>query len=273
MLRKIFNAIPKVLQEQIKLLYYNSVSRDFRFAIINGLYRTQMEDSFSVLTGSPLYFIVEDVKRYEKYYKVSDEDIVLDAGANEGILSLIYSKKVGPKGKVYAFEPDQMNLKTLKQNLALNTNIENIELQWKGLWNKRDQILFYESGTVGASVFANVQNADRKQIEVISIDEFVRAQNISRLDFIKIDVEGAEVEVISGAVETLRSLEPNLAIATYHYVNEEQTYKKVEAKLQQLSYPFRTEFFRDGEIITYAGPVLSAMPDRPMWLESNLWKM
>jgi hypothetical protein len=70
------------------------------------------------------------------------------------------------------------------------------------------------------------------------------------------DIEGAEIEALDGCVETIRTLQPNFAIASYHVVNEEKTYIKVEAFFRQMKYPFKTVSFRGSEIITFAGPNL-----------------
>lgn len=255
--RRIFKLIPKGIQERIKLLYYNYKIKDFSFSKENGKYRTTAGNSWSILTGSPLYFIVKDVKRYERFYSINPADVVIDAGANEGILTLIYSQKVKKSGKVFAFEPDKKNINAFNNNLSFNNNINNIYLQEKGLWDKVGLIDFYEAGTVGSSIFYESVDAEKKEIEVISIDEFVSRKNIQKLDFIKMDIEGAEIEALRGAVLTINILKPNFAIASYHVVNEDYTYKMLENFFRELNYPFRTEFYSDGEIITYAGPQLS----------------
>lgn len=253
MIRKIFRMIPEGIQERIKLLYYNVRIEGFSFSKENGKYKTRANKGWSILSLSPLYFIVKDVKRYEKYYSISPGDIVIDAGANEGILTLIYSKKVQRAGNVYAFEPDSKNLNTFKRNIELNRETGNIYLQEKGLWSNNSFIEFYETGTVGASVFYEGKNSVKKRIEVTSIDEFIRQNDIQKLDFIKMDIEGAEIEALKGAVETLKFLKPNFAIASYHLIDKEYTYLKLEAFFKELDYPFKTVFFEDGEIITYAG--------------------
>ena len=253
MIRKIFSLIPEEIQERIKLLYYNAKVKDFSFSKEKENYRTTADSGWSILSLSPLYFIVKDVKRYERHYAVLPGDVVIDAGANEGILTLIYSKRVKGTGKVYAFEPDGKNLSTFKRNIALNRETENIHLQQKGLWSKNNFIGFYEAGTVGSSIFYEGKNSVKKKIEVTSIDEFVRKNDIQKLDFIKMDIEGAEIEAVRGARETIKNLKPSFAIASYHLVSGEYTYKKIEEFFAEVEYPYHTIFYNDGEIITYAG--------------------
>lgn len=257
MIRKIYNQIPLKLQKWLKLKYYNFKIKEFSFSLEKNIYCTTDHKSWKIFTITPLYFIVKDVTRYEKYYKVSKGDFVIDAGANEGILTLIYSQKVSSSGKVFAFEPDKINIQTFKENLSLNNNTTNISLVEKGLWDKSGSIEFYEAGTVGSSVFYRNENSVKKNISSISIDDFVDSENINKLDFIKMDIEGAEIEVLKGARITIKSFKPHFAIASYHIVENEVTYKKVEEFFTEMNYPFKTIFYEDGEIITYAGPTIN----------------
>tara|TARA_R100000935_G_C2840959_1_gene170950 strand:+ start:4574 stop:5353 length:780 start_codon:yes stop_codon:yes gene_type:complete len=259
MVRKLYNLIPELLQEWLKLKYYNFRIKGFSFYLDKDIYCSTDNKSWRIFTNTPLYFIVKDVNRYEKLYKVSKGDWVIDAGANEGILTLIYSKKVSSSGKVYAFEPDKINIKLFYNNLSLNENTSNIKLLEKCLWNKTDTIDFYESGTVGSSVFCQDEKSAKKIILAISIDDFVASEKINKLDFIKMDIEGAEIKALEGARNTILSLKPHLTIASYHIVENEVTYKKVEEFFTEMNYPYKTIFYEDGEIITYAGSTLKGI--------------
>ena len=257
MIRNMFNLLPENLKERIKLLYYNSKVKDYTFSAEKGIYKTQTEN-WDVRTRSPLYFVVRDINRYEQYYKVSQGDIVIDAGANEGILTLVYSKKAGSAGKVFAFEPDEKNVRNLQRNLELNENPQNVHLEQKGLWSRSDIKDFYESGSVGSSFFYEEPQAVKRSIPVVSIDEFVKDQNLSKVDFIKMDIEGAEIEALLGARNTLLSMKPNMAIASYHIIDGEPTHRKLEKFLEEIGSPYKSIFHKDGEIVTYVGP---AVPD------------
>ena len=70
------------------------------------------------------------------------------------------------------------------------------------------------------------------------------------------DIEGAEIEALEGCIQTIKNLEPNFAIASYHIVNNEQTFIKVEKFFASINYPYKTVTFRGNEIITFAGPSL-----------------
>ena len=71
------------------------------------------------------------------------------------------------------------------------------------------------------------------------------------------DIEGAEIEALDGCLQTIRDFSPNFAIASYHVVNGEQTYIKVEEFFKNINYPCKTIRFRKNEIITFAGASIS----------------
>lgn len=251
--RFFYKLLPKSFIEFVKLKYYNLKSRKYVFSKLLDNYHTTEVGKWGAITKRPLYFLVNDIEKYEKYYKIEKDNVVFDAGANEGALSIIYSQKVGAGGKVYSFEPDSINIKLLQGNLNLNAGIENIKVVKKGLWNKSEILEFFEAGNVGSSLFYEDKESKKVTIQGISIDDFVEHKKLKKLDFIKMDIEGAEIKALEGAVQTIEKLRPNFAIASYHMVDKKLTYFAVEHFFKQLNYPFKTEFFNDGEIIVYAG--------------------
>ena len=251
---KDFNSSKKAIRERLKVIYYNLKHRDYKFRLENEYYYTRGQN-WSIKTFTPLYFTTKDIDRYERFYQVKPNDVIIDAGAFHGILSLVYSKKA-LGGKVYSFEPDYLNLKRLKKNLSLNDNPKNIHVIEKALWYEESLIKFYQDGSVASSTFYKAENAIEKKIEALSLDVFVHMFKISELNFIKMDVEGAELSILKGAKEILSRFKPNLSIASYHVVDGALTYKSVEEFFQHIDFPYKTIFYTDGEIITYAGPAV-----------------
>ncbi len=247
------------LKEQIKLVYY-SINRPaytyYKLAKGNGG-KTGFKTTFkevSMFTNEALYFIVPDFNYYQHFYKVKANDVVVDAGANCGHLSIFFSKLVGKDGIVYAFEPDKFNIERIWKNRQLNQDLsDNIKIEELLLWNENKLVDFYEAGTVGSSAVC-IPDADKcVKKEAIRIDDWVVKKNIKKLDFIKMDIEGAEIEALDGCVQTIENLKPNFAIASYHIVDGEATYIKVEEFFKKMNYPYKTVRFRKNEIITFAG--------------------
>ncbi len=248
-------------KEKIKIYYYNLLTpSDFNFGATfentKIIYKTNIQD-ISLITNESLYLMINDFSYYQHFYKVKPGDIVIDAGANCGYLSIFFSKLVGGTGRIFAFEPDKFNIDRMEKNIDLNKDLtDNITIEDLLLWDKNELIDFYEAGTEGSSAVWMPDKEHCVKKQAITIDSWVKKNNLEKLDFIKMDIEGAEIEALDGAVETIKKYRPNFTIASYHIVNGEQTFIKVEAFFRKMNYPFKTIKFKDNEIITFAGPNL-----------------
>lgn len=173
---------------------------------------------------------------YIKRRDIKEGDYVLDLGAYHGAFSIYADKKVGKFGKVFAFEPEENNIKILKENLKLNKCKHVIPIQ-KGIWSRNAKLHFSGTGP-GACI----NKTGEKIVKVTSIDSELKKRKIpfEKISFIKIDVEGAEIEALKGMKELLKKGKPFLAIASYHIVDGKKSYKKVEKILKDLGYNVKT---------------------------------
>ncbi len=257
--RLVSGLLPNSLfKERIKCYWYNLFSSsDVFFQTLNGYYKTTIK-GIEVLSHNPLYKIVSDFNQYQYFYKLKKGDHVIDAGANVGNLTSYFSKLVENKGKVFAFEPDSFNLKVLQKNLELNSALGNVLFFDFLLWNNDRKVEFYEAGNVASSAHWIPDKEKLVYKQAITIDSWVEKYNISKIDFIKMDIEGAEIEALEGCIETIKKYQPNFAIASYHIVNEKPTYLFVEEFFYKLNYPFKTVKFNKTEIITFAGSSINS---------------
>ena len=257
--RKLSIFLPSGLaKEYIKYVYYVLASRTgAQFSIVRRdhriVYKTTHQN-VSLLSHQALYIVSDDFNFYQHFYHIKSGDIIMDAGANVGILTMYFSKKAGPSGFVHAFEPDNINIAEMKRNFLLNPDMPaNTRIYDQLLWNENTTLEFEEAGTPGSSaVWIN----DRSKVarkEAVSIDSWAATNHITRLDFIKMDIEGAEIQALDGARETISKFHPRFAIASYHVVNGERTYIKVEEFFRSIDYAYKTINFNGGEIITFAG--------------------
>lgn len=138
--------------------------------------------------------------------RVKAGDVVIDAGSWIGDFAAYASAKGA--GKVYAFEPFDDNYDVLTKTASLNKNIVPVK---KALSSSSGRV-----NMTGKSGTANVHEDKDGHTEMTSIDEFVRENNLGRVDFIKADIEGLERNMLEGAQETLRRFAPKLALCTYH---------------------------------------------------------
>jgi len=164
------------------------------------------------------YFEPEDVSVFRKF--IQPGGILLDVGANIGQYSLLASKLAGKTGKIYAFEPGQNIQPRLKKNIDLN-GFENIEVVPCAVAATSGEMKFYPANEVGnqgvgslmpAQEFrSNIRSTEGVDVDVISLDDFCEGRGIQHVDFLKIDVEGYDLEVLKGA-EKLMKNNPDLVI-------------------------------------------------------------
>lgn len=137
--------------------------------------------------------------------------IVFDVGANVGYYSLLLAK-LAPQGEVHAFEPHPLARKILEVNLLLN-NLENLKVNPVALAEKEGRSDFCLTKDTGFSSFREIGRVEflkKIQVPCLTLDQYVQSQGIKKIDFIKIDVEGAEGLVLNGAKKTLDELRPPL---------------------------------------------------------------
>lgn len=131
---------------------------------------------------------------------VKEGDIVVDAGANIGYYTVLLSKIVGNKGKVYAFEPGDNCFNLLKKNCGEN-KCYNVVLINKALSNKEGKIKFYMNNTDKAS--SSIIKEDDKNIETVVKSTTLDKEVTEKIDFMKMDIEGAELQALQGATASL----------------------------------------------------------------------
>jgi FkbM family methyltransferase len=140
--------------------------------------------------------------------------IVFDIGANVGELSLLFSKFVGRNGQVHAFEPSKAEFEKLDTICRLASRSQVI-LNNKAVAEAKGTVKLYvyepEHSTLNSlanrpleKYGINIKPNHVEEIEATTIDEYCREKNISKIDLLKIDVEGAEYQVLRGAEKMLR---------------------------------------------------------------------
>jgi FkbM family methyltransferase len=132
----------------------------------------------------------------EEVYKTkfqSDKPVIIDCGANIG-LSIIYFKRHYPDAEIIAFEPDKKLFQLLTYNVA-SFGFDQVKLSNKGLWNNDTTIYFSAEGELGGSISDENENDNRSNLEKIDVVSLIPFLN-RKIDFLKIDIEGAEYIVL-----------------------------------------------------------------------------
>lgn len=157
---------------------------------------------------------------------INEGDTVIELGAHIGYISLYFSKLAGASGKLYVFEPGANNLPYTRANLG-NSNVKNIELVEKAVSDQNGTATFYLENITGQSnslvkdyrVTNKIQSKsyldlqkNAVEVETIRLDDFVQQRNINKVDFVKIDIEGAEYMALKGMTRILDVLHPTMMI-------------------------------------------------------------
>ncbi len=141
---------------------------------------------------------------------VKTDDIVFDVGANIGYFTLLMSKLVGPGGQVHAFEPTQYGFDRMCKNLTVNPSLpKNTRMRNMGLLSKP---VVREEALEARFSLRVPAHAKDELITFTTVDEYRASEGLDRIDFMKIDVDGHDVEVIRGSEKTLRELKPRLMV-------------------------------------------------------------
>ena len=167
---------------------------------------------YFISNGIVTDFILQQYN-YEDIVKVEKDDIVIDCGGCWGDTALYFASLGAREVYVYEFIPSNINI--LKQNLDLNPQyIDTIRLVDNPVWSTSDEKLSYYDN--GPSSIVDSFDRFESKIETLSIDDLVRNRNLDKVDFIKMDIEGAEISALEGAKNTIEKYKPKLAISAYH---------------------------------------------------------
>lgn len=196
--------------------------------------------------------------KYDIVCKVERGDFVIDGGGCFGDTALYFSYESGDEGKVFSFEFIKENIDIFNKNVSLNPNFrKNINLVQYPLWSAPGKNLYVINDGPASKVLLDKPDGDVpiEIIKTISIDEFVKVNNIKKIDFIKLDIEGAEPEALCGAEWVIRKFRPKLAICLYHDIQHFSTIPSFIDGLN-LNYDFYLDHFTPhfGETVLFANP-------------------
>jgi FkbM family methyltransferase len=151
---------------------------------------------------------------YNKCYKPKPGDTIFDVGAHIGIYTLRAHNYIGSSGYVYAFEPDPENFSLLQKNVAIN-NLENVKTLNYALSDHQGKLMFFKDPKNTGMCSATLKKGKSTFVaKTITLDFFMREYNIREVNFLKIDVEGHEYEVLNGGKSFLKVCK-NVAIETH----------------------------------------------------------
>lgn len=139
-------------------------------------------------------FEIETVALFKKIIKPGMN--IIDIGAHVGYYTTYFSKLVGPEGVVYAFEPDSNNFELLKLN---SRKYKNVKLYNLAVADQTGAIDFYKvKENTGCHSIVPTDNSVKISVPAVTLDRFIAENNLTRIDIIKIDIEGGESRAFIG---------------------------------------------------------------------------
>lgn len=224
------------------------------------LFKTPYRD-FYAPRGTDVGFVLSEqlLRVYgDGPYRVRRGDVVLDCGANMG--TFVHEALDAGAKLVVAVEPSPGNVESMKRTFAREIADGRVIIYPKGVWNKDDTLELNVFGNSALDSFvmntrseAAGEKPTKVRLPLTTIDKLVAELGLEKVDYIKMDIEGAERQAIAGGAETIRKFRPRMSIATE---NLDDDYRAVPAAVRAI----RTDYKQTCVLCRDLG-FLSARPD------------
>lgn len=246
-LKEIFKVLPFRLQVRVArnrpgwAFHVDRKPRQIQINYYLGKYRFHVDTSVDLerrlLSGTYEPYSMAMIRRF-----VRPGQTAIDIGANVGAIAFALADAVGEKGTVHAFEPGPPFARRFQANLSANPSLAGrIRLHEVGLSNVPGKLSWQASSvyTGTASMYSGVHDSNQPTLElpVERLDDYVSKHSIGAPQFIKIDVDGLELEILEGARELLERHRPVLYVETTMWNDEmRETARKIDLFLTGLGY-------------------------------------
>ena len=172
-------------------------------------------------------------------FRVQPGDVIIDAGGFVGDTAVLFHDKAGGQCEVHSFEILQENLDLFVANAEMNGIGDKVVLNKLALADTTGDTVCVQAGALqgGTAVSASACGEDR--VQTIRLDDYVARSQLSRVDFIKMDIEGAEIPALRGALDTIRHFRPKLALCLYHKPDDVVT---IPAFIESTGVPYDFRF-------------------------------
>jgi FkbM family methyltransferase len=237
-------------REFVSLLFkYGNSPRHKLTKVSFGKYNLAVPDAMSFLWQHKEIFADE----FYYFETTNPEPVIFDCGANVG-MSVLYFKRMFPNARILAFEAEPAIAALLRQNLAQNS-ITKVEIIDKAVWTDNAGIWFGSESADSSSIYSN---AEKKKVASVRLKDYLLKEK--HIDFLKIDIEGAEKEVLNDCKDSLQNVQ-NLFVEFHSYINNPQDLAAVIGVFEQNGFryyidtnqhrtrPFTNHRYRGNEIM------------------------
>lgn len=170
-------------------------------------------------------------------------EVVLDLGAYCGTQTVDFSTSVGKNGKVIAFEPDETSFSSLKKNITL-AKYQNIKCHKMAVYSHDGVIKFETTGGMASSVvpenekvdeFDKINSSVQDEVKCITLDSIALMHNLQRCDFVKMDIEGSELNVLKSSISFIKKYSPSFIIEP-HKINGKMNTEEIIRFFEEINF-------------------------------------
>lgn len=191
------------------------VKRDYLGYMVNFYFHASMKvASKAEKSGIENTILRNSIDLVKRLKTKENNAVVLDVGANFGYLSLVWAKSIAQNGKVLSFEPNLNVYNSFRNSIRANSLESSIELNNLAVGKKDGTIELFLSSTTSNTLQTNTQDNGSTQIEMVSLDSFLKRNGIDRCDLVKIDVDGIELDILMGATHLMERCNPIFIVET-----------------------------------------------------------
>lgn len=190
-----------------------------------------------IVDGPTFYSGYKEIFQKKIYEFVSEKEnpLIIDCGSNIG-LSIIFFKMLYPSSKVIAFEPDPVIFQALKENIGA-FKFQDIQLNNKAVWVKEGETDFSLEGGYSGRILKG--DEEGRKIPVPTVDLSVILEK-NEVDFLKLDIEGAEYEVLLKCEHSLRNVK-HIFVEYHSHFSEEQSLDEILSLFKRNSYRYQIQ--------------------------------
>lgn len=223
------NSIKEIKNWYIPLLAYLGVEKKSTVTFKDGTKCILRNKSDSIAFYENFFM---KINTSNESFKINEDDIVVDVGAHVGYFTILAAKKA-KNGHIFAIEPDTESIETLKKNTKMN-HLKNVTIINSAVSNKKGLLTFYKDkdNYIASSIFESL-DTKQEQIQSMRIDDIIKENNIEKIDFLKMDCEGAEYEIILNLNDTALTKIRKISLEVHDYIkgfSKKQIIKFLESK-------------------------------------------
>lgn len=218
---------------------------DFLQNKINVVVKSKDGLLFHIMDGDALEKIQEYREDFvDDHFRPQNNDVVVDIGAHIGIYTLKASRLLSDKGKVFAIEPDPITFLRLKENVQLNkaTNVTPINV---AIFSENKKVKLYQSKFSSANSIKFEVGTDYVEVDASTLDQIMEKYGHDRVEWIKVDVEGAEKEVLDGASKLLSQ---NNTLKVILEIHSQDVISDIEKILHKNNFTLTYHRYTDSKI-------------------------